>query len=178
MLTGWITFVLIVLFLVFFIVYKRDMIVKIFSLQALVPTDELRLQLEKTADQVIRRLETQIAHLELLLEEADEKSELLAKQLKTIELLGIDKKLLPEISVQESVELYSPPDILPVESSKEEVPSGKVEPASIEIRDGINNDKRQRIIAMADQGYTAMEIAKATGLGKGAVNLLLQLNKK
>jgi len=41
-----------------------------------------------------------------------------------------------------------------------------------------SHDKKQLIMAMADQGYSVTEIAKATGLGKGEIMLLLQLNKR
>lgn len=40
------------------------------------------------------------------------------------------------------------------------------------------NDKRNSIIAMADDGYDITEIAQATGISKGEIMLLLQLNKR
>lgn len=41
-----------------------------------------------------------------------------------------------------------------------------------------NHHKHSLILTMAEQGYSPVEIAKATGAGKGEILLLLQLNKK
>ncbi|MBP2654924.1 MAG: hypothetical protein H6Q73_2493 [Firmicutes bacterium] len=178
MFTGIIIFILILFFLVFFIIYKRGMIMKMFSLQASVPASELREELEKTADQVIRRLESQIAHLELLLDEADAKSELLAKQLKTAELVCLDEELLQQLTVKHYGENYLPVEIVHESPGNSET-TASVLPRNIgETKDGIYGDKRQMILALSAQGYSVMEIAKATGLGKGEIILMLQLNKK
>ncbi|MBP2642450.1 MAG: hypothetical protein H6Q67_337 [Firmicutes bacterium] len=174
MLTGIITFIIIVIFTVFFIIFKRNMLVKMFSLQASVPADELRQELEQTAEQIIRRLETQIAHLELLLEEADTKTDLLARQLKLAERYSLDEELLMQIASAKAETHGQKED----EKVFLEEPNLSSELRVSEQREGLGADKRQMILAMANQGYNAMEIAKATGLGKGEILLMLQLNKK
>ncbi|MGL5514946.1 MAG: hypothetical protein ACRDBM_17165, partial [Sporomusa sp.] len=42
----------------------------------------------------------------------------------------------------------------------------------------VNIEKHRLIIAMAEQGCGVTEMAKLTGVGKGEIILLLQLNKK
>jgi hypothetical protein len=44
-------------------------------------------------------------------------------------------------------------------------------------KEPINTEKYRHIITMSEQGYTVTEIAKVTGMGKGEIMLLLQLNK-
>ena len=85
MLNGVVLFILIILSFVWFAFYKRDMLVKMFSLNITAPANELQEQLERTADGVIKRLEDQMAHLEYLLEEADAKSAKLDQQLQEAE---------------------------------------------------------------------------------------------
>ena len=85
MLTGMVVFIVVVLFFVFFVYYKRGMLTQMFALNAAAPADQFRQELEKTADAAIRRLETQIAHLEFLLDEADAKIELLDQKLQALE---------------------------------------------------------------------------------------------
>ena len=107
-----ILFILAILFFIFFIIYKRDMIAKMFSLQAAVPASELQHELEKTADEVIRRLEAQIAHLELLLDEADIKIEELDRKLQLVEKTAEKRPVAPEdnISSAGSFDFSLPPE--------------------------------------------------------------------
>jgi DNA-directed RNA polymerase specialized sigma24 family protein len=51
-------------------------------------------------------------------------------------------------------------------------------PAETPAREAVSADRRKQVLAMAEQGYSVTEIAKATGSGKGEIMLLLQLNKK
>jgi hypothetical protein len=182
MLTGIILFVLSVLFFVFFIFYKRDMLVKMFSLDASVPAGQLQDQLEQTADRVIQRLETQIDHLELLLEEADDK------------IATLDQKLRAADCVL--AELEAPVTLTPLKSNVVDLRLEAEPPAYVNTivtsqpvpitesatpkdnKDNLSSDKRRHIMAMAGQGYSVTEIAKITGLGKGEIMLLLQLNRK
>lgn len=177
MLTGMIVFIVVILFFVFFVVYKRDMVMKMFSLNAAAPAGEFQQELEKTVDVAIGRLEQQIAHLELLLDEADAKIEQLDTKLQAAERLlasapaiaaepvpppqprTFDVRLAPEAP---------PPVSAPPPPNPEETPT----------RETPNADRRRLIITMAEQGYSVTEIAKATGTGKGEIMLLLQLNKK
>jgi hypothetical protein len=177
-----IVFVVIVLFFVFFAVYKRGMLVRMFTLNAATPAGEFQQELEKTADEAIRRLETQIAHLEYLLDEADAK------------IAELDSRLqaagrLPELPPAAATAPPPMPPPSPVASpaaatvdvrlaAEVPPPVSPAPPEEAPVRDAAGADKRKQILAMAEQGYSVTEIAKATGSGKGEIMLLLQLNKK
>jgi len=170
MLTGMIVFIVIILFFVFFVVYKRDMIARMFTLNAAAPAGEFQQELEKTADAAIRRLETQIAHLEYLLDEADAK------------IAELDRKLQAADQVPAAVE-HSRPEAPPATSidvrlAPEPPPAVAVAPEESPNRETPGADRRKLIMTMAEQGYSVTEIAKTTGAGKGEIMLLLQLNKK
>jgi hypothetical protein len=179
MLTGIIVFIILILFFVFFIIHKRDMLSKMFSLNASFPAGELQEQLERTADTVIRRLETQIAHLELLLDEADTKMAILDEKLNAADIVIRQNEELslplqptpPAIDLRLPAEYPLTPQQVIAEFTEDNV-------APKEVKDGLNGDKRRIILAMAEQGYNVTEIAKSTGVGKGEIMLLLQLNRK
>lgn len=171
LLTGTIVFITILLFFVFFIFYKRDMLIKIFSLDMTTPTNELKQQLEDTADTIIKRLENQISQLEYLLEEAEQKSSALESKLYLAEQLISKAETASHLKsettnsgIDSSIDLDRTKDI----QINEPLIISKENP----------NDRRQLILAMDSQGYNATEIAKATGIGKGEIMLLLQLNKR
>lgn len=176
MLTGLIIVVVIFLALVAVAVYKRDMVSKMFSLHVDDQANLFQAQLEQTADKVVARLEEQIAHLEVLLEEADHKIALLEHKIQTADEVVNRAVQLPlsEIKSWESgpkKEEDQDTDELPdLDLAANNTLSPKPET--------INNDKKRLIMAMTDQGYSITEIAKATGLGKGEIMLLLQLNKR
>ena len=166
-----------ILFFLFLAIYKRDMLIKAFSLNMDSSANQLQEQLEQTANLAVKRLEEQISHLEYLLEEATEKMELLDEKLRLAEVAlhaTIPTKTLVE-------EPFEKTDLL-VASRENAMPvSGDIEKDSFiqeESRLGIHHDKRRLILAMSEQGYNVTEIAKATGMGKGEIMLLLQLNKK
>jgi len=168
MVTGLIVIVTILLFGFFFIIYKRNMLTEMFSLNASASADRFREQLENTADEIIKRLENHVSHLEFLLDEADSRIALLENMLRKSEELRLksvkaEEQANNQANKQDYYEKNSTPDI-----------SDRVNLS----QDSDNNDKRRLILAMANQGYNVTEIAKATGLGKGEVMLLLQLNKK
>jgi len=186
-----IVLVAIVLFL-FLLIYKKEMIVKMFMLKLSAPANEFTQQLEQTADSIIRRLEEEAAQLELLIEDAETKIGLLSQQVeqanKMIEQLSAleEKRNLAEqqdlgLVVAEvgnaSVPLVADDVLLePVQPIAEL--SIEAEENKQAVKEIINIEKYRHIIAMADQNYTMTEIAKATGMGKGEIMLLLQLNKK
>lgn len=179
MLTGLIVTIVMLLFFVFFAIYKRDMISKMFTLHTDTSRIEFQHELEHTADKIIKRLEDQIAHLEYLLEEADAKLELLDKKIQVAESAHqLSAKSQPTL---QSVERDPAVDIL-IQAPPSELELIKqpytTETAKTTAVDPPNNDRRRLIMAMADQGYSVTEIAKATGLGKGEIMLLLQLNKR
>lgn len=177
MLTGLIIMVVLILFLVVFAVYKRDMVIKMFSLRVDDQANLFQEQLEQTADKVISRLEEQITHLELLLEEADNKIALLDDRIQAADesvhragqLTVVDREMSREDGV------YQEKDTGYYELSNADVAADNMVSPKIEL---FSHDKKQLIMAMADQGYSVTEIAKATGLGKGEIMLLLQLNKR
>ncbi|SMC65508.1 DUF6115 domain-containing protein [Sporomusa malonica] len=186
MLTNVIIFILAVLLLVFFLIYKKEMIMKMFALNVSTPANEFTQQIERTADSVVKRLEDEAEKIELLLDEAEAKISILSRQVehanRIVEQLinlenkwvvaGQNKVALPDSNINdratalgqyEIVKPFDKPDIIDRPVVKEPVNTNK---------------KHQLIIAMADQGYNVTEIAKATGMGKGEIMLLLQLNKK
>lgn len=168
------------------------MIVKMFMLKLSAPANEFTQQLEQTADSIIRRLEEEAAQLELLIEEAETKIGLLSQQVehanKIIEQLSAleEKRSVAEqqdlgLVVAEVGNASVPPvvdDVLlePVQPIAEL--SIEADENKHTVKEVINVEKYRHIIAMADQNYTVTEIAKATGMGKGEIMLLLQLNKK
>lgn len=187
MLTGVIVSLVAVLLLIFLLVYKKEMIIKMFMLNVSAPANEFTQQLEQTADSIIRRLEDESAQLELLLEEAEAKIGILSQQVeyanKIIEQLMEFQNIpdnymqesqtksvshIPEPTASQKIDLVPPIDDI----------AELLDDSKHHDREPVNMEKHQLIIAMADQGYTITEIAKATGMGKGEIILLLQLNKK
>ncbi len=177
MLTGMIVFVVIILFFVFFAVYKRDMIVRMFTLNAATPAGEFQQELERTADAAIRRLETQIAHLEYLLDEADARIAELDSRLTASR--PAPEVVAPAVSASPAMPEQPPAASVDVRLAPEQPPAT---PAAFAEetpgREASGAERRRLILTMAEQGYSVTEIAKTTGAGKGEIMLLLQLNKK
>jgi hypothetical protein len=176
MLTSTIVAVLIFLCLLFFIIYKRDVLMRIFTIDASLPANELQEQLERTADSVVQRLEDKIAHLEYLLDEADAKIELLEKYIEAApkEAKGGLQNVVQAAPVQ-IMTAYQANNNLPKEPESSSMPD--VTAHSRESAMVNHSDKKSVVLAMAEQGYNVTEIAKVLNLGKGEVMLLLQLNK-
>lgn len=177
MLTSTIVAILIFLCFLVFIIYKRDVLMRIFTMDAALPANELQEQLERTADTVVRRLEDKIAHLEYLLDEADAKIELLEK--------SIENSPPKNQEVPQSIVLPAPMQVMTAYKSNQNLAdkpkiatiSAVPAPEVPESGNGVYNDKKRVILSMAEQGYNVTEIAKVLGMGKGEVMLLLQLNK-
>ena len=173
MVTGAVT-VIALIFFIFFVFYKKDMLIKMFSLNAALPANQFQQQLEDTANQVIKRLEDQISHLEFLLQEADEKIAVLDERLQNAEVfLQAKNEPVPKLqsAAVETDKLLETGTVL-VE------PKQQLDTIKKSHEKELVNDKHRLILAMAEQGYNVTEIAKATGVGKGEVMLLLQLHKK
>lgn len=159
------------------------MLVKVFSLNAASSANQFQEQIEQTADIVIQSLEERIRHLESILEVADAKIVSLDKKITMAE--KILKKEIEDIIPSENVDNVS-------DSKKEEengtIPTHKLHDVAIAIKNntiGIDNykeiarnNKRNSVLALADQGYSSVEIAKTTGISKSEITLLLQLNKR
>lgn len=193
MLTGTIVSLLAIVLLGFLLIYRKEMLAKIFKSNMSVAANQFTENLEQTADIIIKRLEEEATQLELLLEEAEIKIGMLSQQVehanKIIEQmveLENNQKLVkieqPEIKFVSNREHNNTESLTGCEGEAwpEEpcinagLPLGKMEGVTKET---INNEKYRHIIMMAEQGYTITEIAKVTGMGKGEILLLLQLNK-
>lgn len=185
MFSGSLIFVLIIIFLVIFIFYKREMLLKVFSLNVASSANQFQNQLEEAADAVIQRLEERISYLEDVLETVDKK------------IISLDEKIkvASQILEQETKEVIAVPIQSIMNSSephREEmaVINEKLDYMAVPLKEennilGIDNNKeivrknkRDSVLALADQGYNSIEIAKSTGISKSEITLLLQLNKR
>ena len=160
--------IILVLFLIF---YKRGKLKQILSIEVISPANRFQQQLQQTADIVIKRLEEQIIQLEYLLEEANEK------------ITSLDHKIQIANKILNKKTENTKKILVPLINSDTTTNIGVVinEIATISIdnyKDMDRNDKRSSIMQMADLGYDITEIAKNTGISKGEIMLLLQLNKK
>jgi len=172
MLSGLILTVLILFFVVFFIIYKRGMLIRMFSLKVEDHALQFQNQLQETATAVVDRLETQITHLEYLLEESDKRIEILNRQIQTIEGLMQNPAL--------QLSNVAPEKVCPakLQNKEQNFAEPLAEKEASENNDLEDKKRRQLVLSLAEQGYTITEIAKATSIGKGEIMLLLQLNKK
>ncbi len=175
--------IIVFVFLLFFMFYKRDMLIKMFSIDVTSSANRFQQQLEQTADIVIKRLEDQISHLEYLLDEANEKilsldekiqlaNKMLAKE-NSNSLLSATNLVMPDITIEKNGKVNStdiPENII---SANEPVSLSNNKPIYI-----MHADIKTSIVEMAALGYDVNEIAKTTGVSKGEIILLLQLNKK
>ena len=185
LLTGVIVALFAIVLLFFLLLYKKEMISKMLMLNISAPANEFTQQLEQTADSIIRRLEEEATQLELLLEEAEVKIGMLSQQVehanKIIEkMVALEEK--PSVVEQQEIGLVAT-EISNASAPKagDEVYVETDKPIHADestVKESINIEKYRHIIVMEDQGYTVTEIAKATGMGRGEIMLLLQLNKK
>lgn len=179
--------IILFIFLLCFMFYKRDILIKIFSIDVTSSADRFQQQLEQTADIVIKRLEEQISHLEYLLEEAnekiinlDEKIQIANKILKKEQEIPLFEKthlVMPEITIEKKESVISN-IITDIDRNINEIKTTSLSSNHDKEAYIINTDKRSAIIEMTDLGYDVTEIAKKIGISKGEIILLLQLNKK
>ncbi|QJW48389.1 hypothetical protein HA075_23470 [bacterium BFN5] len=187
MITG-ISIALIAIFIIIYFISKREAIQRLFANRISSSTRELQHELENTADSVIKKMEDHISQLEYLISEADEKIHSLDKKLKTAnqlirDLHDVDKPTLLEFEKTENLandylekreeKPLSFDDYVTLDES-----SNRINDSKTMNRELISEDKKRLVAAMAEQGYNVTEIAKATGMGKGAIMLVLQLHKK
>lgn len=165
--------------------YKRDMLIKMFSIDVTSSANQFQEQLEQTADIVVKRLEEQIVHLEELLEEANQKIAQLDEKIQIVNEM-IDKKNVKDNEIVDTTHLVMPNttqienedsnSTLRLDDNVGEVENQKL--SCDDYKNSIRSDWRNSIVEMADSGYDITEIAKRTGISKGEIMLLLQLNKK
>lgn len=174
MLIGFTVGTIILCLIVVVIIVKRDALSRFLSSnhEVIKTRSHFQQEIEKTAEQVIIQLEDKIFHLEYLLQEADKKMELLDERLTLAEKAHIElKELSPQIlTSQTDVKLQSNYSKLPEQEKKAVIDSENINRKQ--------TDKRSLVLEMATQGYTATEISKITGIGKGEILLLLQLSKR
>lgn len=176
------------LFGIFFIFYKRRMLIKMFSLNIETMADEFRVAMISTADDAVKKLEFQMSQLEYLLEEADAKILALENQLRqteeTLTKSGVLASQAVEKTLSDSAKGFSAMPITQNTASLQkkadiitQFPQPQPLPQFSTTLQDIAQDKRQQVLLLHRQGYNVMEIAKATSMGKGEVMLLLELNK-
>lgn len=154
--------------------------------------NQLQLQMEKTADEIIQRMENQASHLEFLAREADEKILQLDAKIKRIEELmtelNAENDKDKNVKSNES-ELFQHPEKSCLEKKCEDKNSGHVffqdekriveekEPVSKKKLDVRSSKVNRMVFDLMDRGYTIDEIAKQTGIGKGAILLIQEMYK-
>ena len=135
--------------------------------------DAMVRELNMSAERNIGVLEARLAEMESLLNKADQKVLVLSKELerrdRSVETYTQLKKTLPDIlpaapkpTVSETVS-EPPPVSVPVPVPVAELPPPKT--------------LRQRVIDLRVSGQTASEIAVATGVTQGEVELILSLHQ-
>lgn len=187
MITG-ISIVLIVILIIIFLISKREAVQRLFANRISSSTRELQNELENTADSVIKKMEDHISQLEYLISEADEKILSLDKKLKSANQLIRDLHDLDNPTLIDFKKTENLANIRDKERDEKPLsfneyitldePANQISDSKAMNRETIGEDKKRLISAMAEQGYNVTEIAKATGMGKGAIMLVLQLHKK
>lgn len=190
MTAGGILSIIIILFGVFFVVYKRKMLIEVFSLNMQTATVEFQEQLEAVGADVVGQLEEKMSHLEFLLAEAEDRNLQLEEKLAAAErvLHNVDQRMAT-LSAVSSAATPQPTALQPKLSEWQASETFSVAASAERDAESVNEvaasqetpemgDRRKLILTMAEQGYNVTEIAKATGVGKGEIMLLLQLHRK
>ena len=140
---------------------------------------------DRANEEYNKRLEEQRSHFEQLLNEADQKNESLERKIQdTIhhwekensyinEKIVKNRRMISEID-NETHNVVNSNAINNIAVATDEIAKLSLE----DYKDMARHDKRGSIIAMDELGYDVSEIAKTTGISKGEIMLLLQLNKK
>lgn len=171
--------VIIVLSLVF--IYKREMLYRVRLKNLSGSTKELQDELEHTADQVVKRMELHISQLEYLISEADDKIALLDKKLAEVDRRAAREQTTPDLSENnEKYSYYQSEDSLLSDSgeTKQKACAPIIDAPRLAGKAQADGNHKRVILTMAEQGYDVTEIARATGMGRGAIMLLIQLHKK
>lgn len=166
---------IIICVLIFFMVYKRRMLIQMFSLNISHLSREFQGQIEGTADHVVKRMQHQIDQMEFLLDEATQKIEVLGDQIHAAENL-IRAMNFPSEEVSGMTQAHRDHQVeKAILLSDDDVKDAALNPEEKAASDA---DKRRKALEMAQQGCNITDIAKATSMGQGEVMLFLQLNKK
>ncbi len=171
-------FFTVILFFLFFIIYKRNMLSKMFSLNYRSSSEHLQDELQQTADLIIQRLEKRTLELESLLREADEKISVLQQYLAVADkasFASVDNKLLKPDHQNKQKTQFS--DFARELSLVQKQMNNNIESLPTSTSNIEDNDIKTIILAMASDGYSDVDIARATKMGLSEVKLFLQLNK-
>ena len=153
-------------------------------------SEQLREQLEVTGDQIIRRVEAEVDALETLLAKADAKILLLDEKLLKLEQMQADAMPVaarPKALGNTFAALFDQAlerDAFaanPMEDSVEiaeikTVAVGADVPEKI-VEEKIIPPRTREVFLLIEQGFSADEISKKTGLGKGAIDLIAEMHK-
>ena len=129
--------------------------------------NQMQQQFEDTADQIIERIGNEIDRLELLIQVADDK------------IIQLDQKL-KNIAVTKPIEeqKQSFQEVLQESTRDGEIiakePITEIFPKQAKLKVSKTN---KMVFEMLEQGESLESIAKQTGIGKGAINLIRQMYK-
>lgn len=129
---------------------------------------QVQLQLEDVADNVIKRIENRINHLELLIEEADEKINLLDEKIK---LIGLKETIIAQQPLKVDQQTQSLTD------SSTGLQNIQTKPPLATKRGFHESKTNQLVLKLLDSGHGLDDIAKKTGMGKGAILLIKEMHK-
>lgn len=183
MLTAFVIMGLIIVFFVMLFLTKKNDIARFFFKSFEESSFQLQNQFEEITDQILQRLEYKIEQLEAALQEADDK-------IKKLEAFTGDerKEVSNNASIQENIQagktqinfVSMGQGISQYQKNNAKNLTKKLEAPIIESSSFLSDktdNKREMVQTMINQGYSETEIARATGLGLGEVQLVLQLNK-
>lgn len=168
--------ILFVLF-IFFIVLKKDMLIKMFNLNTNQSALEFKKELEKTGDAVVERLEEKITELEYLLAEADNKIEKLNELFIVYQGIPVKEDKIHNDNQQE----YKMNTDFSRQLALAAYKSSQTKSETVQHLNNIDidnsKDKQKQVLLLLQQGQNEVDIAKNLGLGLAEVRLLMQLNK-
>ena len=153
-------------------------------------SEQLREQLEVTGDQIIRRVEAEVDALETLLAKADAKILLLDEKLLKLEQMQADampvaarpKALgntfapLFDQALERDAFAANPMEDSPEIAEIKTVAAGADVPEKI-VEEKIIPPRTREVFLLIGLGFSADEISKKTGLGKGAIDLIAEMHK-
>lgn len=136
----------------------------------------LQLQLEEAADVIIERMENHVNHLEYLIEEADVRISELDHRIKMIE--EFSKK---QNEVEKNIAVDTGEVVIPVvnEKSIDKISKNKIDEIKVMQPKFVLKDSalNTAVFDMLANGCSLDQIAKETGIGKGAIKLIKQMYK-
>lgn len=167
-------FVVIVLVMVIVIIrrqYKKNQLKDKENLET--AANQIQLQIEEVADAVIDRMENRINHLEMLIEEADTKINELDDKLQYYQQRDEEKAFIASVRADKRI---SAEKSAAVEMQKSVNRTGDSAPVKKFLKPNLSSTNK-KVLALLESGYTLDDIAKKTGMGKGAILLIKEMYK-